>query len=111
MRKQSEFQIDARPLIEAVRKTVDEGAMNLSDIANRAGLSVPTIGRLYSDEVKFVQMKTARRVGDALGYHVQISDSGGLRLEETGPKNQSGNLTAVQKAKLLRAFQRLLDQL
>ncbi|MGD0038327.1 MAG: helix-turn-helix domain-containing protein [Bacteroidota bacterium] len=111
MNKQSEFQIEASPLIKAVRKAVDDNHMSLSDIANRAGLSVPTIGRLYSEKVEYVQAKTARRMGEALGYEVEISKKGVLKLLEMANKLNSGKLTSAQKAKLLRAFQRLLDEL
>jgi transcriptional regulator with XRE-family HTH domain len=111
MNKQSEFQIEASPLIKAVRIAVDDKHMSLSDIANRAGLSVPTIGRIYSEKIEFVQAKTARRTGEALGYEVEISRKGVLKLMEKADKVHNGKLTSVQKAKLIRGFQRLLDEL
>ena len=54
MQKTASFQVDSQAIGNIVRRAVDEGHMTLSSIASSAGLSVPTIARLYKGAVNEV---------------------------------------------------------
>jgi transcriptional regulator with XRE-family HTH domain len=110
MKNLSDFQISASALSDIVRKAVDEQHMSLSEVASRSGLSVPTIARIYSQEVGFVQTKTARRIAEGLGYTIDIS-KGDPTFEKAGSSQRRSGLTQVQRAKLRKAIIDALDEI
>lgn len=67
MRTATEFQVESVEIGKIVKEAMDDGQMNLSGIAAKAGVSVPTVARLYSQTVEIVHTRTARKVAAALG--------------------------------------------
>ena len=110
MKQPSEFQVQADDIAKIVRQAVDEKHMSLSEIAGRAGLSVPTIARIYNQEVQLVQAKTARRIAEGLGYDIEVMKTGRTRLQAVGEKQRHSDLSSAQKAQIRRALTRALDE-
>jgi transcriptional regulator with XRE-family HTH domain len=76
--------------------------MTLSAIASLAGLSLPTIARIYNGEVSEVQTRTARKIAAGLGYSLEIG-SRGFTLEKPTEGKKQARLTAVQRERILKA--------
>ena len=110
MQETASFQVNSRVIGDIVRNAVDEGHMSLSSIASLAGLSVPTIARLYKGEVNEIQARTARVVASALGYSLDLSRSGVARVTKEEVDSRSGGLTHGQKQRLLKAIQRAVER-
>lgn len=109
MQKSTSFQVDSRVIGDVVRRAVDEGHMSLSAIASAAGLSVPTIARLYKGEVNEVQARTARVIASALGYTLEMRGSGAAKVTKGGVESRKGGLTQGQKQRILKAVARAVE--
>jgi transcriptional regulator with XRE-family HTH domain len=109
MKKQSEFQLHSGPIIDIIRQAVDEQQMSLSEIASRAGLSVPTIARIYNRDVQLVQAKTARRLAEALGYELDLGGGGRVRFEKIAEKSNKTGLSYGQKAQIRKVLERAIE--
>ena len=107
--KKQKFRIDAAQIQQLVLKAVNEKNMTLSAIASLAGLSVPTIARIFNGEVSEVQTRTARKIAAGLGYSFEVGPRG-FTLEKPTEGKRQARLTVVQKERILKAIMRTLRE-
>ncbi len=110
MQKSPSSKLDSRIIKDIVRKAVDEDHMSFSAIASSAGLSVPTITRLYEGTDMKVQARTARMIASALGYSLEIKGSGTVRVAKEEDGNRRTDLTHGQKQRILKAIMRSVER-
>ncbi|MGB2958997.1 MAG: helix-turn-helix transcriptional regulator [Bacteroidota bacterium] len=107
--KTAKFRIESVRIQELVQKAVNEQHLSLSAIASLAGLSVPTIARIYNGEVSEVQTRTARKIAAGLGYSIDVGPRRVLLEKPTEGKRQA-RLTAVQKERILKAIMKAMRE-
>lgn len=110
MQKTGSFRVESRIVGDIVREAVDDGHMSLSSIAAAAGLSVPTIARLYKGEVTAVQSRTARVVASALGYSLEVKGAGAAKLVKEDAGARRTGLTQGQRQRVLKAVMRAVER-
>ncbi len=105
MKPSTKLTLDNETIAAIVREAVDTRHMSLSEIASLAGLSVTTPARIYHGDKNQVQMKTARKIAEALGYEVQTSASGKVSFEKSSDETGIRRLTPMQKERIVKAVE------
>lgn len=109
MKNPTPFVQDAKELSRIVQAAVSDRNLSMNEISQMTGLAVPTIMRIYHRQVDKVQAKTVRALVGGLGYEHTISSSGKLKIKDK-KLSVSGQLTFIQKEKILRSVMKLLRE-
>jgi len=54
--------------------------MSLQELANKAGLHVSTVNRIYYGAFQFPRFETIQKLSRAAGYSITLTDEGGLNV-------------------------------
>jgi transcriptional regulator with XRE-family HTH domain len=110
MKRIPDLHLDNELIAGIVREAVNDRHMSLSEIASLAGLSITTPARIYHGSKNQVQIQTARKLAEALGYEIIIRSNGSSEVIRKQDPHPTRRLSQGQKDRVLAAVMKAVRE-